>query len=166
MSTANPKLAAIHQSVKQSYDELNELLDGPLGALYTAKLYQTPTENEWTIMENLAHIAEMVPYWTGEAAKLIAQPGQNFGRTMEDRARLAALREHGHDSLAQMRAALSGSYAYFDAVLNQFNDRNLELTAHHSKRGEQTLAWFMEEFIVKHLREHVEQIRECLALVG
>lgn len=165
MSTANSQVAAIRQRVKQSYDELNALLAGPIGALYAEKLYQTPTENEWTVMESLAHIVEFMPYWANEVARLVAHPGQPFGRTHEHEGRLAALREHGHDSLAQARAALPGSYARLDEVLSQLTDSDLALTGHHSRRGEQSLAYFIEEFITRHLYDHVEQIRECLARI-
>ena len=166
MSTANPKVAAMRAQIRQSYDELSALLDGPVGALYAEKLYQAPTENEWTVMENLAHIVEFLPYWANEAAKLVAQPGQPFGRTMEDADRLAALREHGHDSLVQARAALPTSYAHLDQVLSQLHDSDLALTGHHSRRGEKTLEWFIEEFVVKHLSDHVAQIRACLASIA
>src|SRR5258708_7740446 len=79
---ANPEVAAIRRNLRQSYEELGFLLDGTLGKLSAEKLYREPAENEWTIMENLAHITEMLPYWAGEVAKLVAQPGQKFGRTM------------------------------------------------------------------------------------
>lgn len=162
MSTANPRVTTIRQSVRQSYDDLQDLLGGPVGVLYAAKLYQSPAENEWTVMENLAHIVEFMPYWANEVAELVATPGKNFGRTMDHEGRNAALREHGHDSLAQARAALPASYARLDDVLSQLNDSDLELTGHHPRRGVQTLDWFIEEYITRHLRAHVLQIRECL----
>lgn len=162
MTTANPKVAAIRDNVKHSYAELNELLDGPVAALYATKLYQEPTENEWTIMESLAHIVEFMPYWADEVTKLVARPGQNFGRTQQHEGRLAALREHGHDTLIQARAALPASYTHLDEVLSRLHDSDLELTGQHSRYGERTLAWFIEEFITKHLHDHVVQMRECL----
>ena len=82
-SPANPKTDEIRHSVQSSYTELNQLIDGPLAALDPAKLYQTPAENEWTIMQNLAHIIEFMPYWAGEIEKLITTPGANFGRTIQ-----------------------------------------------------------------------------------
>lgn len=162
MSIANPKVAAIRQNLRQSYAELNELLDGPVATLYAAKLYQEPTENEWTIMESLAHIAEFMPYWADEVTKLVARPGQNFGRTQQHEGRLAALREHGHDTLALARAALPASYTHLDETLSRLQDSDLELTGYHVKFGERTLAWFIEEFITKHLHDHVVQMRGCL----
>src|SRR2546430_8703104 len=85
MATAstNPKVEKIRQSVHDSYAELVRLIDGPLTALSPEKLYLPPAENEWTIMQNLSHIVEFMPYWAGEIEKLVAAPGQNFGRTMQ-----------------------------------------------------------------------------------
>lgn len=168
MSTVNwtnPKVAAIRRNLRQSYEELGFLLDGTLGKLSAEKLYQKPAEKEWTIVENLAHIAEMLPYWAGEVAKLVAQPGQQFGRTMEDQSRLSALREHGHDHLVQIQSVLPGSYTHLDEVLSRLQDSDLALTGHHPRRGEQTLAWLIEEFLTKHLHDHVVQIRECLLAI-
>src|ERR1700736_492042 len=113
MSTppANPEVEAILLSVQKSYNELNRLIDGPLARLEPDKLYKPPTETEWTIMQNLAHIVEFMPYWANEIEKLVAAPEQNFGRTAQQEARLQAIRDHGMDSLAQMRAILPASYA-------------------------------------------------------
>ncbi len=165
MATANPRVAAIRQSAQQSYQALNELLDGPVGTLYAEKLYQEPAENEWTVMENLAHIVEFMPYWAAEITKLVAQPGQNFGRVASDEGRLAALREHRRDSLAQARAALPGSYTRLDEVLSSLRDGDLELTAHHVRYGEHILEWFIGEFVTEHLHSHVMQIAECLRAI-
>jgi DinB family protein len=162
MSATNPQVAAIRQSVRQSYTDLQALLAGPVGAVYEQKLYVTPTENEWTIMENLAHIVEFMPYWGDEAAKLVAHPGQSFGRTMQHEGRQAALREHGRDTLEQVKVALPNSYAHLDEILSHLQDSDLELTGQHVKLGEHTLAWYISDFITKHLHNHVVQIKECL----
>ena len=162
---ANPNVEAIRLSVQKSYTELNQLIDGPLASLDSAKLYQPPVENEWSIMQNLAHVAEIMPYWANEIEKLVARPGQNFGRTMQHEARLQAIREHGSDSLEQMKTALPGSYARLQEVLSKLTDSDLELTGIHSRYGEKSLDWFIEEFVTQHLINHVEQIRICLAAV-
>ena len=163
MSAANPKVTAIRHNVQQSYADLQELLGGPVGTLYATKLYQTPTENEWTVMESLAHIVELMPYWSDEVAGLVAHPGQKFGRTMQHEGRLTALREHGHDTLEQVRAALPGSYTHLDEILSRLHDSDLELTGQHVTFGERALAWFIDEFITTHLHNHVLQIKACLA---
>jgi uncharacterized damage-inducible protein DinB len=165
-STNNPKVEEIRHSVQSSYAELNRLIEERLTTLDPAKLYQQPAENEWTIMEDLAHIVEFMPYWANEIEKLVAAPGQNFGRTMQDAGRLQAINEHGSDDLVQIRAALPSSYARLAQVLGELKDNNLELTAHHSRFGDQTLAWFIEDFVTHHLTSHLEQLSACLAAVN
>ncbi len=162
-SSANPNVEAIRLSVQKSYAELNQLIDGPIASLERDKLYKSPAANEWTIMHNLAHIVEFMPYWADEIEKLVATPGQNFGRTQQHEGRLRAISEHGTDSLEQIRAALPGSYARLEEVLGNLKDSDLELTGHHPKVGEKSLGWFIENFVTQHLIDHLEQIKVCLA---
>src|SRR6266516_5220681 len=158
MSTtpANPNIKAMRESVQKSYVELQWLIDGPLTSLETSKLYKIPAENEWTIMQNLSHIVEFMPYWASEIEKLVAAPGQNFGRTMQHEGRMRAVNEHGRDSLAQIKEALPGSYLRLEEVLGRLKDSDLELTGRHVKFGEQSLEWFIEDFVTGHLSSHVE----------
>jgi hypothetical protein len=161
-SSANPNVEAIYLSVQHSYDELNQLIDGPLAQLDPAKLYKAPAENEWSIMQNLAHIVEIMPYWADEIEKLVAHPGQNFGRTQQHEGRLKAISEHGGDSLEQIKTALPGSYARLQEVLGNLKDSDLELTGVHPRFGEKSLDWFIEDFVTGHLIAHLEQIRSVL----
>src|SRR5437899_2661547 len=101
-SSTNPNVEAIRLSVHRSCTELLQLIDGPLAALEPDRLYKSPAENEWSIMQNLAHIVEFMPYWANEIEKLVANPGRNFGRTAQDEGRLRAIKEHGRDSLEQI----------------------------------------------------------------
>jgi len=161
----NPQIAEILNSVQVSYTELNRLLNGPLAALDGSKLYQVPAENEWTIMQNLAHIAEFMSYWANEVALLVAEPGRNFGRTMQHEGRLRGISEHEQDTLPEIQSMLPGSYARLEQVLSSLHDSDLALTGHHVKYGNQTLGWFIDEFITRHLSDHVEQIKWALANV-
>ena len=164
MSTipANPKIEAIRENVRNSDTELLQLIDGPLARIDASKLYQSPAENEWTIMQNLSHIVEFMPYWASEIEKLLAEPGRNFGRTPQDVGRLQGISEHEKDSLKGIKAALPGSYARLDETLRSLKDSDLELTGKHVRYGEKPLDWFIEEFVTGHLSGHVEQIKSCL----
>ncbi len=167
MTTAqdNPQVAAILGSVQHSYAELTRLLNGPLAALESNKLYQQPAENEWTIMQNLAHTVEFMPYWANEVALLVAEPGRNFGRTMQHEGRLRGISDHERDTLSHIQSLLPGSYAQLEQTLSRLTDNDLALTGTHVKYGTQTLAWFIEEFITGHMSSHVEQIKAALAAV-
>ena len=165
ISTQNLDEHAIRQSVTSSYTTLKSLIEEQLVRLPTEKLYATLVEGEWTIMESLTHIIEFMPYWADEIAKLVAQPGKNFGRTKEDIARIRAIEEHKHDSLETTSSALTRSYTYLDGVLGTLKESNLELKGHHSKFGEQTLAWFIKDFVTDHLTNHIEQLKRTIQTV-
>jgi uncharacterized damage-inducible protein DinB len=140
-------------------------MEGPLAELPSYKLYQAPSEDEWSIMQNLAHIIEFMPYWAGQIEKLVANPGQNFGRTAQHEGRLQAINLHGRDTLEQAKEAFPRSYARLDEVLGNLKDSDLRLTGRHVKYGEKTLDWFIEDFVTRHLIDHVEQIKGCLRAV-
>jgi len=165
-SISNPKVEKIRLSVQSSYDELNQLIADQLTTLDRATLYQRPAGNEWSIMQNLAHIVEFMPYWANEIEKLVAAPGQNFGRTMQHAGRLQAVSEHGLDSLEQIRSALPGSYGRLNAVLSSLQDSDLALTGHHLTYSDQTLEWFIGYFVVRHLVGHLKQMKGYLAVVS
>ena len=167
MSTvpANPMVEAIRENVRNSDTELLQLIDGPLAHIDASKLYQSPAENEWTIMQNLAHIVEFMPYWAGEIEKLVAEPGRDFGRTPQDVRRLQGISEHEMDNLKGIKAALPVSYARLDETLRSLKDSDLELTGKHVRYGEKTLDWFLEDVVTNHLSGHVEQIKRCIELV-
>lgn len=158
----NPKIAAIRQNLQDSYMKLTQLFEGPLGALSEAQLYATPLENEWSLMQNLAHINEILPYWGSEIEKLVAHPGQNFGRTQENEGRLRAIAEHSKDTLAEIRAAFPKSYARLWQVVDRLHDSDLELVGHHVRYGDRPLEWFMGEFVTDHFANHLEQIQALL----
>ena len=50
-----------------------------------------PAEGVWTIMDNLCHIREFVPFWTGETLRIVHRPSEQWGRDHSDTARLAAV---------------------------------------------------------------------------
>ncbi len=161
----NPKVEKIRLDIHDSCAELVQLINGPITALDPRKLYAPLAENEWTIMQNLAHIVEFMPYWAAEIEKLVAAPGQNFGRTAQHEGRLQAVNEHARDNLEQAKTAFPASYARLEDVLGSLKDSDLELTGHHNKFGEKPLEWFIEEFVTIHLRSHIDQIKTCLAKV-
>jgi uncharacterized damage-inducible protein DinB len=156
----NPKIAAICQSVQHSFAALNERIDSSLTALDPQKLYQPPAENEWTMMQNLAHVAEFMTYWANQIANLVAHPGQNFGRVITDVNRLKFISDHANDTLPQIKSLLSPSYTRLEAVLSSLKDGDLAITGVHPRYGEKSLDWFIQEFLTKHLSDHAVQLQE------
>lgn len=162
-SISNPRVAHIHTRTRASYEAILAFVNGPLAALDPALLYKIPETGEWTVMQNLAHIVEFMPYWGEEITKLLAEPGKNFGRTQQQPRRLQEIENHKLDKLEQIQAALPISYAQLENVLISLNDHDLDLTGVHTKFGEQSLDWFIEEFVTTHLESHQIQLQAALA---
>jgi uncharacterized damage-inducible protein DinB len=166
MSSENPKMDEIRRSVAESYNRVTELVKGRLRKLDHDLLYLPPAENEWSVMQSLAHIVEIMPYWANEVEKLAGQPGQKFGRVMTDEARLRAIDDHAGDELHQAEAALPGSYARLKGVLDNLTDADLAKSGVHSKYGEKPLEWFIREFVTYHLKNHLTQLHETLVAIS
>jgi hypothetical protein len=162
--TIQLRVAAIRLRVQTLYEEVEQLIEGPIAALAAGELYRSSLPGkEWTLMENLAHIGEFLPYWGKEFALLVAAPGRSFGRTAEHEGRLRAISDHARDDLARARNAIDEGYISLDRVLISLRDDDLELTGRHIKFGEQTLDWFIDEFVIRHLANHLLQMRELLS---
>ena len=166
MTGSNPKMDEIRRSAGESYNKISQLVNERLVKLEPGQLYTAPAENEWTIMQSLAHIVEIMPYWANEIDQLVKAPGQKFGRVMTDEKRLQAIADHGQDELREAQAALPGSYARLQEVLAGLTDADLTKTGVHSKYGEKPLEWHIREFVTDHLRNHLTQLEECLKVVA
>ncbi len=165
MTASESRLSTIQRRIQTSTNEITQMVNNRFAHLPFALLYTVPKEGEWSLMENLAHIIEFLPYWADEIRKLVQRPGQSFGRTMQHEGRLRAIREHGHDTLDQVKARLPISYEHINTVIQSLHEQDLDLTGVHSKFGTQTLVWFIEEFVTGHLEAHIVQMHECLATV-
>ena len=98
--------------LERVYEEVAKLLREP-GVV--ARLRTPPGENEWSAMQTLGHMTEMIPYWLNHCRTLIAAMGTppTFGRTPGSPERLAGVarpvsavrcspRQHGEVSPRQM----------------------------------------------------------------
>lgn len=140
---------------------MNRLFD-EIRSWQQSDLYVSPAAGEWTAMENLAHLVEIQPYWAREVRKVIAQPGQPFGRTMEDPDRIAAVERGSGERLEEVVPRLRASMEEAVATLRSLDDQDWTKTGIHSRRGEMDLAAIVEFFLVGHVEEHVDQAIQAI----
>lgn len=131
-------------------------------ALDEDDLYRPPPDGEWTVMKNLVHVVEFLPYWAEQLHYVIAHAGEPFGRTHEDPDRIAAVEEHAKDGLEEVLDRLSGAAEAAQLALSQIPDDVWDRTGVH-RRGEMTLREIAEFFLVDHLGDHIQQAREAHA---
>lgn len=147
--------------LERVYEEVAKLLREPK---VVSRLGTAPGENEWSAMQTLGHMTEMIPYWLNHCRVLIAATGEPppFGRT--------------HGSPERLAGVAHGAAAQPDVLLAQLRDevraaagtiRKLSM-AERSKRGiytgkgETTVADVLESFIVSHAEEHLAQVQAAL----
>ena len=141
--------------------ELAELLREPKVA---SRLRASPGENEWSAMQTLGHMTEMIPYWLHHCRVLIAATGDlpTFGRTPGSSERLAGV---AHGATAQSDALLAQLQDEVRAAAGWI--RKLSMAERgkrgvHPGRGEMAVADVLESFIVSHAEEHLAQVQSAL----
>jgi hypothetical protein len=125
-------------------------------------------EAAWGPPEILAHIGEMLPYWHGEAERVIDGKARGlepvpFGRTATDDVRIGII---GRDRSLPVRELLSRIDADAERLASRMETlRADELLARgrHPTRGELTVAELLDRFAVTHFEEHIVQLRTGLS---
>ena len=148
-------LADLHESQQALLTFLDQAND--------ATLYRRPVPEEWTLAENLVHVAEARQFFTGEVRKVLATPGASIGRGLDHPGRLQNIVEHHHAAHQFISHQLISSYEQVVHLLEQMSQDDLQKTGEHIKYGPQTLAAFIEHFIIEHDQAHVKQVQTLLS---
>jgi uncharacterized damage-inducible protein DinB len=156
--TEHHTLSQIQTELRQSQQELLVILN----KADDNTLYHRFIDNEWTLAENLVHVAEAREFFTNETRKALATPGITIGRTITDPHRIQNVHEHGHDERAVISRKLVASHEQLMQQLEQMSDADLQKPITHVKFGQQTLGEFIGHFIVEHDQAHVKQASALL----
>ncbi len=130
-----------------------------------ATVHQMPGEGEWSAIETLAHVAELVPFWAQRARQIAdGTLGERpYERTPEENAqRGAAVAEHGRDSLPAMVTRLRSSAAEAAAMLREIPDDRWAQTGHYQPGSPgQTVSEIVAQRIIGHVQAHTRQAAEA-----
>jgi hypothetical protein len=161
-TSPNADLERFTEELKRLYGELR----ATLAEIPPARLTTQPASGGWTPAEDLAHVAEMLGYWSGEIERFQRQPGASFGRVASNPERVRFIEEHAHDTPDQLGALLESSYGVALALLGQLQPTDLETTGQHVKFGPQSVRQAVQEWLIDHLDEHVQQLKAIAADVA
>jgi len=137
--------------------------------------YGTEPEADWGPREVLAHVNEMLPYWTGQlegvvsadaaAAKRAASPAAPpaFGRIATDPNRLDRIATDRPRPTGELLDGIDGGLRRASAFVDRLSAADLDRVGRHPTRGDLRVADSIERFVVSHLEEHVAQLREILS---
>src|SRR5262249_52261924 len=128
-----------------------------------SRLRTAPGKDEWSAMQTLGHVTEMIPYWLNHCRVLIAATGEppRFGRTAGSPERLAGV-AHGAASnpeelLVRLHEEVRAAAAIRKLTLAERSKRGIS-----GERGEITVEEVIESIIVSHAEEHLAQVRCAL----
>lgn len=127
-------------------------------------LYTEPPNGEWTVMKNLVHVVEFLPYWTDQLHRVIAEPGEPFGRTHEDPERIASVEGHAQDALRPVLASMDAAATQACQQISRIPDSEWETTGVH-RRGVMSLHEITDFFLLTHLAEHTAQAKAAAEAV-
>lgn len=128
--------------------------------------YGTEPEADWGPREVLAHINEMLGYWTAELERVVAGDGQapvTFGRTASDANRLARIEHDREQSVSGLLDEIDAGFRAASSFARRLNPPELARVGVHPTRGELTVGASLDRFLTTHLEEHVTQLRSILA---
>jgi uncharacterized damage-inducible protein DinB len=152
---------ATAQRLEAAMGRLIATVDG----LDEATLHRMPGEGEWSAIETLAHVAEMVPFWAHRARQVASGEfaDRAYGRSPEEyELRNAAIADHGHDSLAAMVAWLQSSAKQAADTLRGISDEGwMQSALYGSEQVRHTVSQLVEERIIDHVEAHIHQAAEA-----
>ncbi len=144
-----------------------QLLEG-IDGIPTAELHARPAPDDWTVMQSLAHVAELLPYWARQAQDVAArtEDDQPFGRTHDDPDRIAAVEAHRDDALDEVLPRIRAALTESSATLRALPAGGWTRTGRHARRGEMTVEQIVDQFLVEHLEEHTRQVEAARDALG
>lgn len=130
--------------------------------------YAAPTADDWTVMQSLAHVAELLPYWTRQAQDVAARSehDQPFGRTHDDPARIAAVEAHAHDRPEHVTPRIRAALVETAVALRAIPAPGWARTGRHARRGEMSVEQIVDQFLIEHMEEHLAQVDTILRSPG
>jgi uncharacterized damage-inducible protein DinB len=156
----NPRITAATQSMKQSTREIVEIVR----PLPRTLLLWRPSLEVWSILDNLAHIEEFVPFWIAEIQAMLATPPQSWGRDQTHAGRLAAVHDTSQRNVAELLVNIDSRVAHACTYLRTLDDSRLDVEAEsrNPRWAFKPLSFIVDTLLVKHLSDHRGQIQRNL----
>ena len=128
-------------------------------------MHWVPAAGVWTVMDNLCHIRELIPFWTGETLRIVRQPAEPWGRDHTDTARLAAVTNTAARRLDDVVADIREAVRRSAETLKTLSDEDLavEATSKNPRWGRKPASFVIDELLVHHVAKHQGQIRRNIS---
>ena len=120
-----------------------------------------PGEGVWSVMDNLCHIREFVPFWTSQVVRIAQRPNEPWGRDHTDTARLAAVTNTASYKLEDVLSDIRRAVKQSADTLTTLSDADLavEATSRNPRWGLKPASFVVDDLLVHHVAKHLGQIR-------
>jgi uncharacterized damage-inducible protein DinB len=128
-------------------------------------IHWVPAAGVWTVMDNLCHIREFVPFWTFETLRIVKRPAEPWGRDHTDTARLAAVTNTAAHTLQDVVTDIRDAVRRSAETLKTLSEQDLavEATSKNPRWGVKPASFVVDELLVHHLAKHQGQIRRNIS---
>lgn len=138
-----------------------QLLSAPMT---TSALKASDHQDEWSVMELLGHLVEMIPYWLHSCQTILAADHPpTFGRSLEAPERLDGVKRGATLGLPTALAQLQAEIQQGTALIRGMSDEQRRKKGNHLVRGELTVGEIIETLIVAHAEAHLAQLQSTVA---
>ena len=128
-------------------------------------IHWVPAPGVWTVMDNLCHIREFVPFWIGETQRIVRNPAEAWGRDHTHTGRLAAVTNTAACRLDDVVADIREAVRRAAETLRSLSDADLDVEAasRNPRWGTKPASFVVDDLLVQHVAKHQGQIRRNLS---
>ncbi|OQR57091.1 DinB family protein [Bacillus sp. CDB3] len=151
------------ESIYESIDKIKTIVK----PLPEEIIYWKPSEDEWSVMQIITHVAEAIPYWAKEINNIKLNNENLWGRGLTDGVRLQAVSEENinEKSVEEVIQQLSTIPIIIENVLSTLTDEELNIQApsRNPRFNNKSIDFIVNHLIVEHTEKHYKQIERNLS---
>jgi steroid delta-isomerase-like uncharacterized protein len=146
------------------FDHLATLLRRP----DVAQRLRAAGPDEWSVVQILGHLGELIPHWMSDARALATASGEppHFGRTLDAPERLEAVRRGAASEPDELLGALEREIRVAAADIRGMSAAERAKTGIHNRLGKMAVSEMIRVLIVEHAEGHEAQVKQVLELGG
>ena len=160
----NSIFVSYQEQIDQKLEEMIALASGRS----EEEMRWKPSEDSWSVQEVLSHVEEAIPYWLQEVQNVAAGRSSEWGRTLQDASRLAAVARAKDLSTAFLLEKVADikwtARQLFQSI--EAKDLEIEAASRNPKFGTKPLTFIMDHFVLEHLDTHNKQIQRIWSQRG
>jgi uncharacterized damage-inducible protein DinB len=117
-------------------------------------------ENEWSVMQTLGHIVEMIPFWINQCYILITVNEYliQFGRDLDAPERVDGINHGTELELGEVIFILKQEIHAATQAIRSMSNEDRKKMGIHTRYGQMTVAEVIDRLIVTHAEEHLNQV--------